>query len=50
MPQAMIAVSTEWTVPAMTVGRDAIRADMLRGSGGEVGWALAALSWLNLIP
>lgn len=50
MLQAMIAVATEWTVPAMTVGRDAISADILRGSGGESGLALAAFSWLRLIP
>lgn len=40
----MAAVTTEWTVPAMTVGRDAISADKLRGSGGDVGLAFRAAS------
>lgn len=40
----MSAVTMEWTVPAMTVGRDAINADILRGSGGDDGLALTAAS------
>jgi hypothetical protein len=46
----MMAVAIEWTVPAITVGRDAINDDILRGSGGDDGLALTAASWLRLIP